>query len=456
MADVYDFENAIAVAKRHDLQWFPFLAICSRTDSDLRDDKLSDSEAKSAEAALRSMTTEEGFEDRAWRELGDFLSDHLGRYDDAEQAYRRATGLNPRWARPWNSLGVLLQYDLKRYDEAELAYRRAIEIDPKFAIPWGNLGDLLRDPLKRHTEAEQAYRRSIALGPHSYLFGRLGSLLQHMGRYQEAEQAYRDALALDTRYASVWFGLGYVLSFSERYEEAEQAYRRALELEPQDVGSWNNLGNILQDHLNRNGDAEQAYRRAIELDPAPAHPWSNLGRLLARSGNRDREAAEVLLHAFELDKTRNRDLERLVRVCARLAESPSDFETALGMARKARELAPESVEAQFLLPRILASCGRWQEATPFLEQLAANESMFYSADFFRVALKTGHLNDAIAILERTGADEQWRPLYEALRAARAGTPDYLRTVAPEVRVAAAEILRDLAPALFRDAEPGPV
>ncbi len=457
MADVYDFENATAVAKRHSVRSLPFVAIQSRMHSDFRDENLSESEAKTAESALRGMATEEGFEGRAWNEIGDLLSEQFERYDDAERAYRRAGELNPNWGRPWNSLGNLLQWGLKRYVEAEQAYRRAIEIDPKYGAPWANLGDLLRDPLKRYAEAEEAYRRAIALDPQRpYPFNGLGDFLQYkLERYEEAEQAYRDALALDTRYASAWFGLGYLLSHAERYEEAEQAYRRAIKLEARDAASWNNLGNIL-DRLNRNGDAEQAYRHAIKLEPEYAYPWSNLGRLLARFTNRDREAAEASLRAFELDKTRDWDLDRFIRVCARLAESPNDVETALGMARKANKLAPESIEVQFLLPRILVSCGRWQEAIPLLEQLAANESTFYSADFFRAALKTGHLNDAIAVLERTGADERWRPLYEALRAARAGTPDYLRTVAPEVRVAAAEILRDLSPELFRDAEQGPV
>jgi hypothetical protein len=63
-------------------------------------------------------------------------------------------------------------------------------------------------------------------------------------------------------------------------------------------------------------------------------------------------------------------------------------------------------------------------------------------------VKTGHVDDAIAIPDRTGANERWRPLYEALKAARAGTPDYLRTVAPEVRMVATEILRELDPDLF--------
>lgn len=456
MADVYDFDNAIAVAKRHNVHSLPFLAIRSRTHSDLREETLSDREAKAAESALRGMTTEEGFESRAWNELGNLLWEKFGRYDEAERAYDRAVELNPNSALLWNSKGNLLQHGLKRYDDAERAYHRATELEPKHWAPWANLGELLGEHLKRYPEAEQAYHRAIELDPQRPdVLTSLGTFLQDkLERYDEAEQAYRRAIEADPQFAEPWFHLGYLLTMRpERGEEAEQAYRHAIALEP-DVASWNNLGNVLQDHLNRYEDAEQAYQRANELDPESAQPWSNLGRLLARSGNRDREAAEALLRAFELDKTRDWDLDQFIGVCARLAESPSDFEAALGMARKARELAPESIEVQFLLPRILASCGRWQEAIPLLEQLAANQSMFYSADFFRTALRTGHLNNAIAILERTGADERWRPLYQALRAARAGTPDYLRTVAPEVRVAAAEILRDLTPELFPDVDQG--
>jgi len=58
----------------------------------------------------------------------------------------------------------------------------------------------------------------------------------------------------------------------------------------------------------------------------------------------------------------------------------------------------------------------------------------------------------IEILERTGASQRSRPLYEALRAVREQTPDYLRKVAPEVRAAALEILRGLAPNLLRAGE----
>jgi hypothetical protein len=43
--------------------------------------------------------------------------------------------------------------------------------------------------------------------------------------------------------------------------------------------------------------------------------------------------------------------------------------------------------------------------------------------------------------------ERWRPLYEALRAVQAGSAQYLRRVAPEVRSIAEAILVELAPEL---------
>ena len=91
--------------------------------------------------------------------------------------------------------------------------------------------------------------------------------------------------------------------------------------------------------------------------------------------------------------------------------------------------------------------------SPLLEQLAEGDGEFFSTGLFRAVVETGHLADAVAILERTGADQRWRPHYEALRAAGAGSPDYLNRVAPEVRTVAMKILREISPGLFlRDSD----
>ncbi|MBA2592232.1 MAG: hypothetical protein M3495_01025 [Pseudomonadota bacterium] len=67
---------------------------------------------------------------------------------------------------------------------------------------------------------------------------------------------------------------------------------------------------------------------------------------------------------------------------------------------------------------------------------------------FAAIVATDHAKEALAVLEQAGAHESWRPLYEALRAAAEGSAKYLRQVAPEVRVVAEEILREIAPHLY--------
>jgi len=66
-----------------------------------------------------------------------------------------------------------------------------------------------------------------------------------------------------------------------------------------------------------------------------------------------------------------------------------------------------------------------------------------SEEFFHSVVKSGQVDAAVAVFESTGGIHRWRPLYEALRAVQAGSPDYLRNIAPEVRVPAGEIFVEL-------------
>ncbi len=216
---------------------------------------------------------------REWFGMGCRLHVDLGRYDEAETAYRQAITLDPRHTFSWNNLGNLLQNHLARYEEAEAAHRQAIALDSNDASPWYNLGNLLQLHLARYEEAEAAYRQAIALDSNDASpWNNLGILLQHhLARYEEAEAAYRQAIALDSNDASPWNNLGILLQHHlARYEEAEAAYRQAIALDSNDASPWNNLGILLQDHLARYEEAEAAYQRALDLGLTPKIPQANL------------------------------------------------------------------------------------------------------------------------------------------------------------------------------------
>jgi tetratricopeptide (TPR) repeat protein len=415
MADAYDWKDALALSKRYGTPWLPFAAIGSRILPSVSPEQLSAEELASAESALRALAQEPGAEGPAWDGLGDLRRYRLQQYDHAAEAYRHASEIDPR-AYSSISLGNLLKDHLKRYDEAEQAYRRAGELDPKSALCWNNLGVVLHYHLKRYPDAEQAYRKAIAVNP---------------------------------KWPVPWINLGNLLQdYLKLYEESEQAFRRAAELDPKYVLAWNGLGLVLKDHLKRYEESEQAFRRAIDLDAKSVYPWSNLGILLDRAPGREYEVAQCALRAFEIDSKRVKDLNRFFRACDQLADVRQHLPELQELAETAHRLAPDRVRVRFLLARLLTLNGEWPKASQMLTEMAEKESTTFFAGFFKTAVQTGHIDEVIAIFDRTGAKDWWRPLYEALRAARAGTPDQLRTVAPEIRSVASEILREIAPSLF--------
>ena len=96
---------------------------------------------------------------------------------------------------------------------------------------------------------------------------------------------------------------------------------------------------------------------------------------------------------------------------------------------------------------MLLLTGKWWEAAALLETIASGTDSYISEGFFHSVVKTGHTAEVLGILERNGADERWRPLYEAMRAVRAGSAEYFNRVAPEVAGPAREILGRVAPGL---------
>jgi len=303
-----------------------------------------------------------------WNGLGNLLKDKLGRYEEAESSYRRAIELDEKSALPWNNLGQLLHYNLGRYEEAEAAYRRAIDLDEKYASPWNGLGNLLKNHLGRNEEAESAYRRAIDLDEkYASPWNGLGNLLKnHLGRNEEAESAYRRAIDLDEKYASPWNSLGNLLAdHFGRYEEAESAYRRAIELDEKYASPWNSLGNLLADHFGRYEEAESAYRRAIELDEKYAWPWNGLGNLLSDHLGRYEEAESAYRRAIELDEKSAWPWNGLGDL---LADHFGRYEEAEAAYRQALILDDKDAYPLLNLARLLARLGRHAEAESFYRE----------------------------------------------------------------------------------------
>jgi Flp pilus assembly protein TadD len=445
---VYDVEGALAMAGLRGSQWLPVIAIASRTDPWCMPESLSEHEVGEAEHAWRTLASEPAYTAKAISGLGG-LQARLGRYADAEQSSRRAIELDPQSSYSWSGLGSLLRDCLGRHEEAEQAYRRAIDLNPRSAALWDNLGRVLYNRPGKYGEAEQAYRRAIELDPQAaYPLSNLGNLFQdRLGRYEEAEQAYRRAIELDPQFELPRNNLGNLLQSLGRYEEAEQSYRRAIELDPHYAASWNGLGVLLWD-AGRQEEAEQAYRQAIELDPRSPYPWGNLASLMEQYSDRQEEALADFFKAAELDPTNDGRRSEALRIARSLGTgSKQSSAVALESVSHLHGLFPEDWSVKFVLAGLLALSDDWARARELLTELAASETDQPDIWTFGAMVKAGYLSEAIELLEQTGANERWRPLYEALRAVQAGSKQYLRRVALEVRIVAEAILEELAPNL---------
>ena len=250
---------------------------------------------------------------------GQLLHEKLSRFEEAEQAYRKAIEINPQFAWAWAKLGQLLHEKLSRFDEAEQAYRKAIEVDPQYA--WSGRSSAscctrsCRVSTRRNKPTERR-SRSTRNTPGST--ARLGQLLhEKLSRFEEAEQAYRKAIesrpagrpALGTAWAvaareavavrgrrnkptarrsrstrntpGLWAKLGQLLHKSvagrgRRNKPTVRPPRSSRTL----AWAWAKLGQLLHEKLSRFEEAEQAYRKATEIQPHVAWAWAKLGQLL--------------------------------------------------------------------------------------------------------------------------------------------------------------------------------
>ncbi|HEX8410138.1 MAG TPA: tetratricopeptide repeat protein [Thermoanaerobaculia bacterium] len=125
-------------------------------------DVINDASASKIRTAIQAADTSDA---RQWFRWGLDLHVRLGRYTDAEKAYREAILRDPKHVRAWYHLGNILQYNLHRYDEAEAAYLEAIALDPEDSDPWNALGNLYCDHLDRLPDAVEAFDNAQRLSP---------------------------------------------------------------------------------------------------------------------------------------------------------------------------------------------------------------------------------------------------------------------------------------------------
>ncbi|CAM2067265.1 Tetratricopeptide repeat protein [Sulfidibacter corallicola] len=179
-------EKALALSDREPIYWFLLGNLYSRHMG---------RHEEAEEAYGRAIDLRENFF-AAWNNMGIALT-HMGQVENAEHAFRQAMKYRDGIAAPWNNLGVLCADCLERPEYAEHAFHRACALDRNWALPWSNLGLLYRERLDRLDDAEEALLKAIEKGPDTgQSYWDLADLLAASGRRAKAVEHAIMALIL--------------------------------------------------------------------------------------------------------------------------------------------------------------------------------------------------------------------------------------------------------------------
>lgn len=168
-----------------------------------------------------------------------------GKMDDAIGHFGKSIALNPEYTEALLSLAITLN-DLGRYDEAQEAYRKA---NASVAGPGG-----------------EATEGSFFRGKIANLHTELGKLYMARGQHEEAIREYRKALGVAPDFPDLRVKLAVALREAGRLEEALIEIERALGEHPGQVAALAQHGMVLF-LLGRKDRARQAWEDALHRDP---------------------------------------------------------------------------------------------------------------------------------------------------------------------------------------------
>ena len=213
-------------------------------------------------ARLQKIVAENPAIAPAWAALaGEYLQ--TKDFDDAEEAARRATALEPKNAEAWVALSQACERQ-EKISESALAVTEALKVRPDYLPALVLRAVTAIDP----PDAIAAAQKAVKVAPKSAdAYFALGRVKLRMKQNSEAVAALKKAAQLDPARAEFQLYLAKASLAAKNPGAAVAAARQATELTPEDVASWRALGEA-QSRAGQFTEAVAALDRAIELDSA--------------------------------------------------------------------------------------------------------------------------------------------------------------------------------------------
>jgi tetratricopeptide (TPR) repeat protein/TolB-like protein len=172
----------------------------------------------------------------------------LGNRWKAAAQFRASTQLDAAYPEPFKALGDLFLAAPRRlFDQAVEAYNKATELRPFYADAYVGLGDA-RAAKGEVDPAIAAYQKALVFNPvNPKVHLSLGKIYYaEKGLYYESVNAYKKAIELDPQLVDARMGLGEVYEDKGLYKEAVDEYKRVIEVDSTHTGALYNLALVFE------------------------------------------------------------------------------------------------------------------------------------------------------------------------------------------------------------------
>lgn len=173
----------------------------------------------------------------AHQHLGSHLA-NTNQHERAVESFQRAISIEES-ARRYELLGASL-FILGRWTEAEEAFRRGVKLDASHPRMLTNLAVIVAK-LGKITEAVELCQRAIKIEEDARAYALLGQSFVGLDRWPEAEAALRRGLELDPKDSDMMANLGAALATLGRFSEAAEQLEQALSIDPNNLTLQSNL-----------------------------------------------------------------------------------------------------------------------------------------------------------------------------------------------------------------------
>jgi tetratricopeptide (TPR) repeat protein len=311
----------------------------------------------------------------------------LGRFDEAEAAFKRASVLKRNWALPISALGALLMRR-ERDADATVAFRHALTIDPQDNVALRLLSEI-RLRAGDQKEAVELAKRATQ-NPDAPISSWLGLAIAERasGNKEAARVILNRVLGEDSNNLAALMERADLLTDLKEFEPAITDLKAATKLRPNDKIVLSRLAYVYQ-QAGRNEEAMAVAQTAgLEIQQSTGNNKNNVigtPEEIEAANSEDKAVARRALDAL-IQKNPKSAL-----LLARLGASfrTEDPNRSLELYHRAAQLEPATAEYAVGYAAALVQARRFTDAVSILRQVIKNDPQNYPA----------HANLATALYE---------------------------------------------------------